>query len=154
MAQTVPVPAVLHVTGITTALSDTAAHAVEFMVQRAADMGCLISVDPNYRAGCGPTAAARAALFELACHRRRAAAVRGDADLLFNTTDPRLVRQAAQRLDTRLVVYKRGALGAVAWSWDEQVEVAGDRVSAQSTRSAPETASTRASSPPRCWDCH
>jgi 2-dehydro-3-deoxygluconokinase len=130
--QAVPVPAVLHVTGITTALSDTAAHAVEFMVARAAEMGCLISVDPNYRAVLWPDPAeARAALLELASAADVLLLSEDDADLLFDTTDPRLVRRAAGRLDARMVVYKRGSLGAVAWSGDEQVEVAGDEVSAE-----------------------
>ncbi len=125
-----PVPTVLHVTGITIALSTQAAQAVPAVIEQARKLGCQISVDPNYRPALWPErASARAALLDLASHADVLLLSEDDAGLLFGTTDPPLVRRATrQQLPARLAVYKRGARGALAWRDDEQVDIAGDRV--------------------------
>lgn len=126
-----PVPTVLHVTGITAAVSDSAAQGVTAMVERASRLGCLISVDPNYRPLLWPDqAVARTALHQLASRADVLLLSEEDVHLLFDTTDPQGVRRAVRRLPARLAVYKRGSSGAIAWSGDEQVEVAGEPVAA------------------------
>lgn len=125
----VPVPTVLHLTGITVALSTQAAQAVPAVIEQARKLGCQISVDPNYRPALWPErASAKAALLRLASLADVLLLSEDDAGLLFGTTDPALVRRATQQLPARLVVYKRGARGALAWRDDEQVDVAGEQV--------------------------
>ena len=96
---TVPVPTVLHVTGITAALSVTAMRAVEAMVARATGLGSLISVDPNYRSRLWPNrVVARERLRKLVSVADVVLLSEEDADLLFDTTDPDRVRRAVREL--------------------------------------------------------
>jgi 2-dehydro-3-deoxygluconokinase len=121
-----PVPTVLHVTGITLALSDTTPVVVGSMVARAAELGCVISVDPNYRALLWPDrAVARERLRELLRFADVVLLSEEDADLLFDTTDPTSVRQALRHFDAHTVVLKRGAAGAIAWRGEETVDIGG-----------------------------
>ncbi|HVV19314.1 MAG TPA: sugar kinase [Pseudonocardiaceae bacterium] len=124
-------PTVLHVTGITAALSASAIHAVRSMVARATALGCRISVDPNYRHRLWPDRAeARRCLDELASRSDVLLLSEEDADLLFDSTDPVRVREGARELGVDITVLKRGAAGAIAWRGDEQVVVGGAEVSA------------------------
>jgi 2-dehydro-3-deoxygluconokinase len=123
-----PVPAVLHVTGITAALSATAQRAVRSMVARAADLGCLISVDPNYRRLLWPDRdTARHRLRELAMSANILLMSEEDAELLFGTTELRQVRSGVRELGPDVAVFKRGPAGAVAWRGDEEVDVPGEQ---------------------------
>ncbi len=127
----VPVPDILHVTGITTALSNSARGAVNTMIDRAKRLGCLVSVDPNYRAALWPDpVAARVALLDLTSRADLILLSEEDAYLLFETADPELVLDALRQFGPRYVVFKRGSRGAIAWTEEEQVEVGGEQVSA------------------------
>lgn len=125
------VPTVLHVTGITTALSATATHALRSMVAKAVALGCLISVDPNYRSRLWPDEAmARKRLRELASVSDVLLFSEEDAALLFDTTEPAQVMRAVRELGVDSAVFKRGPAGAIAWRGDERVEVEGETVTA------------------------
>jgi 2-dehydro-3-deoxygluconokinase len=115
-----PAPSVLHITGITPALSATAAQATRAGAERAREAGGIVSFDVNYRARLWPEAAARAALRPLA----------GLASLVF-ASEPELAllaadpasetRAAAQELlgqGVQAVVVKHGARGATAYTVD------------------------------------
>jgi 2-dehydro-3-deoxygluconokinase len=104
----------LHVTGITPALSPTAADATSYAVDIARQAGALVSFDVNYRAGVWAADDARPVLQKL-CARadivfageEEGALVVGDGDA------PNLARRFAE-LGATQVVIKRGSQGAYA----------------------------------------
>jgi 2-dehydro-3-deoxygluconokinase len=113
-------PAVLHITGITPALSGTAARATRAGAERAREASCLVSLDVNYRARLWPAADARATLRPLAA---MADIVFGsEPELALVTDDPAADPDAAAEellgRGARAVVVKRGAEGATAYTPD------------------------------------
>jgi 2-dehydro-3-deoxygluconokinase len=126
-----PVPTVLHVTGITVALSSTARRAVRSMIAHATALGCLISVDPNYRRPLWTDRdTAREALRELAAAADLLLLSEEDAELLFGTTETPDVRQGVRELGSGIAVFKRGPAGAVAWRGADEVDVPGEPATA------------------------
>lgn len=120
----IPIPTVMHVTGITSALSDSAADALQFMIKRAKHIGATISVDPNFR----PTLwadknSARALLGALVEQSDIVLLSEDDAQLLANSTEPERVVRAMTAGRARTVVFKRGERGAIAWSGGQRVQV-------------------------------
>lgn len=92
---------ILHVTGITVALSQTARQAVHAAIDAARHGGALVSVDVNYRARLWPDrASAASALHELARH----------GDIVFASEDELDLVDA----QPRELVVTRGAAGAQA----------------------------------------
>ncbi|MDN4644555.1 sugar kinase [Arthrobacter sp. PsM3] len=116
---------VLHLTGITAALSQEARRAVEYAAARAADQGLEVSLDVNYRSKLWSRDEARAVLTPLARHASIliasddelglvAAAPGGAGPGSAGTADAAETAMAAELLDrgVREVVVKRGAAGA------------------------------------------
>ncbi|MCB5293110.1 sugar kinase [Arthrobacter sp. SO3] len=116
---------VLHVTGITAALSQEARRAVEYAAARAAGEGLEVSLDVNYRSKLWSRDEARAVLTPLARHASIliasddelglvAAAPGGTGTGSAGTADDAETAMAAELLDrgVREVVVKRGAAGA------------------------------------------
>lgn len=128
---------VLHLTGITAALSPEARRAVEYAAERAAGEGILVSLDVNYRAKLWSRDEARAALAPIAGHATIVIASEDELDLVSSPTsdtgaDPAagLPDDAEDLLAKRLlaqgvreVVVKRGAAGAGAYTADGRWEV-------------------------------
>ncbi len=98
----------VHFTGITPALSETARAAAHTALDRAAELSATVSFDVNYRSRLWQTGEAAAVLTPLA---RRAAVVIGSADEidLVGGTD------ALLRAGVREVVVKQGAAGAAVY---------------------------------------
>jgi 2-dehydro-3-deoxygluconokinase len=106
----------LHVTGITPALSSAAAEAVSAAMQRARNVGTLVSYDLNLRPRLWP---------DLATARRRLLALVPLADVVFvgedesraidAGTDGRTFATMAGLRDDSTLVFKRGAVGAELW---------------------------------------
>ena len=109
-------PRLLHVTGITPALSDSAAAAVTEAVRLARAAGALVSVDVNYRSKLWGIDAARVRLTELA--RSADIVIASDDELALIVTDAAMLAgEAAAAAElaasgVRAVVIKRGAHGA------------------------------------------
>lgn len=128
---------VLHLTGITAALSPEARRAVEYAAERAAGEGILVSLDVNYRAKLWSRDEARAALAPIAGHATIVIASEDELDLVSSPTsdtgaDPAAgLSDAAEDLlakrllaqGVREVVVKRGAAGAGAYTADGRWEV-------------------------------
>lgn len=128
---------VLHLTGITAALSPEARRAVEYAAERAAGEGILVSLDVNYRAKLWSRDEARAALAPIARHATIVIASEDELDLVAAPTsdtgaDPAAgLSDAAEDLlakrllaqGVREVVVKRGAAGAGAYTADGRWEV-------------------------------
>jgi 2-dehydro-3-deoxygluconokinase len=125
-------PAVLHLTGITPALSATAAQATRAGAQRAREAGAIVSFDVNYRARLWPAADARDALRPLALLASLIFA--SEAELALVAADPAQgVAAAADELvgrGARAVVVKRGAEGATSYTADGPRSVPARRVRA------------------------
>jgi 2-dehydro-3-deoxygluconokinase len=109
-------PRILHVTGITPALSASAADAVTAAVELARHAGALVSVDVNYRSRLWAPQDARLALSELV--RGAHIVIASEDELGLVVTDPHDESAAARELAASGVsqlVIKRGARGASVW---------------------------------------
>jgi len=109
-------PRILHVTGITPALSAAAAEAVTVAVRLARAAGALVSVDVNYRSRLWTSAQARPVLSELV--RNADIVISSEDELGLVVATPGNEAAAAEQLAasgvSRLVI-KRGAQGATLW---------------------------------------
>ena len=113
-------PRLLHVSGITPALSTSAAEAVTEAVRIAREAGALVSVDVNYRAKLWNADAARRSLSALA--RSADIVIASDDELgliVAESGTPEAEERAAAELadcGVRQLVIKRGALGASVYT--------------------------------------
>jgi sugar/nucleoside kinase (ribokinase family) len=104
-------PRLLHATGITPALSDTARAATLAVVQGAAAAGIAVSLDVNYRARLWSRDDAAAILRELLPHVNTIFASDDELDILTDAADP-----VADLLSTNLTEVVITAGGKGAWS--------------------------------------
>ena len=105
----------LHLTGITPALSRSCAAAVDRAIDLARDAGALVCLDPNVRARLWPSRdVCRHALLALIERADIVLIGHEDAAILFPDYDTDAVLSAVRALGPRSVVLKRGAEGAVA----------------------------------------
>ncbi|TCC00693.1 sugar kinase [Micromonospora zingiberis] len=125
---------VLHLTGITPALSDSARAATTFAARQAAASGATVSLDVNYRAGLWSRAAARAALTPLAGYASIVIASADELDLLAEpgADEPTAVAGLLRR-GVRTVLVKLGADGARAYTHDGVQQLAAVPVTAVDT---------------------
>lgn len=109
-------PRVVHLTGITPALSGSAAEAVATAVRLARHAGALVSVDVNYRSSLWATQEARPVLSGLVRGADIVIASEDELGLVVNGQDGESAAadELAEYGVTQLVV-KRGARGATVW---------------------------------------
>jgi 2-dehydro-3-deoxygluconokinase len=105
---------VLHVTGITPALSATARSAVECAIDAARSGGTLVSVDINYRAALWSEAEAGDVLRCIVARANLVFAAEHEAALVVGPTEPAAAAAALAALGPRHAVVKLGAEGAVS----------------------------------------
>ena len=105
---------VLHVTGITPALSPSARAATFAAVEEARGAGVRVSLDINHRAALWSADEAGPVLAELATRTDVLFAGEDEAGLLGAVGDPEEVVAALARLGPPVAVLKRGARGAMA----------------------------------------
>lgn len=123
-------PRVLHLTGITAALSPEARQAVEYAAERAAAEGIVVSLDVNYRSRLWSREEARAVLSPLARYADVLIASDDELDLVAagpsdgGNYDDAETAIAASLLEqgVREVVVKRGAAGAGVHTADGRIE--------------------------------
>ncbi|MBS2966281.1 sugar kinase [Actinocrinis puniceicyclus] len=109
--------AILHVTGITPALSDSASDTVFHAVERARAGGVTVSVDVNYRAKLWPAAVARPVLLRLVAQADLVFAGVAEACLLLDAVDrPPIdeLARAVSALGPHQVVIKDAERGCAA----------------------------------------
>jgi 2-dehydro-3-deoxygluconokinase len=122
---------VLHLTGITAALSATALDTVRAAVAIARSAGTLVSFDVNYRSALWPPGRAATVLAELCRSADLVFAGIDEAALVLGDTtpgDPEALGKALRTLGARTVVIKLGAAGALAVTDDETVNAPTDAV--------------------------
>jgi 2-dehydro-3-deoxygluconokinase len=114
---------ILHVTGITPALSDSARQAVRYAVEVARAAGVLVSFDLNYRRLLWSPEEAGPVLAELVRQADIVFATEPEARLVARGESPAALGRAIRSLGPKQVLVKLGALGAVAVLGDEVVDV-------------------------------
>jgi 2-dehydro-3-deoxygluconokinase len=120
---------VLHVTGITPALSETAAAAVERALELAAAAGVEVSFDVNLRRRLWADELAAPALQSLVPRVNVLFATEEELLVLSGTSEIQAGAEWALELGVRTVVIKRGVEGAIAFDRNETIEVEACRVS-------------------------
>ncbi|MFC4110237.1 sugar kinase [Micromonospora zhanjiangensis] len=125
---------VLHLTGITPALSDSARAATEWAAGTAARSGALVCLDVNYRSRLWSRDAARAVLTPLAGHAAVVVASHDELDLLgdHGADEPTVVAGLLDR-GVSTVLVKLGGDGARAYTREGRVETAAVPVTAVDT---------------------
>lgn len=110
---------ILHITGITPALSDSARAAALWAVESASASGMLVSLDVNYRARLWSPDEARAVLYPLASHASIVIASPHELDLVGDpgADEPTVVASLRERGVQRVLV-KLGPAGARAHAPD------------------------------------
>jgi 2-dehydro-3-deoxygluconokinase len=122
-AAVVDAPSVLHLTGITPALSETAAAAVQWAAESCAAAGAFVSLDVNHRARLWSREAARAALSALTATATLVIASEDELDLVSCGDSDDAAAEALLGRGVQQVVVKRGAAGASAWTTAGRVDV-------------------------------
>lgn len=115
----------LHLTGITPALSPSCRSIVSEAVERAEQAGVAVSFDVNYRQKLWSAQEATAALTPLLRRADLLFCGHGDAQRLFHCTgDPTsALRQLAEQTSAEVVVMSVGAAGALAWHGGQVLQV-------------------------------
>jgi 2-dehydro-3-deoxygluconokinase len=106
--------AVLHVTGITTALSGTAREAVFAAVDIARSAGVAVSVDLNYRSALWSPAEARPVLRDLVRRADIVLATEEEARLVVDGADARTLISGLSGLGPAQVLVKQGGAGSTS----------------------------------------
>jgi 2-dehydro-3-deoxygluconokinase len=120
---------ILHVTGITPALSATAAAAVERALELASTAGVEVSFDVNLRRRLWADEEAARVLRVLVPRMNVLFATEEELAVLSGNSDVSSGAEWALGSGVRTVVIKRGAEGAIAFGHDETVEAQGHQVS-------------------------
>ncbi|MFD2762995.1 sugar kinase [Micromonospora eburnea] len=125
---------VLHLTGITPALSDSAREATTWAARAAARAGALVCLDVNHRAKLWSRDAARAVLTPLAGHVSVVVASADELDLVGTpgADEPTVVAELLDR-GVSTVLVKLGGDGARAYTRDGRLEAAALPVTAVDT---------------------
>jgi 2-dehydro-3-deoxygluconokinase len=117
---------IVHVSGITPALSATCAGLVEAVIETAHRAGVLVSFDVNYRPQLWPVAEASRVLLSLARQADLVFTGRDEAELLWGTSAATDVRRLLPRPE-RLIV-KDASVGATEFLGEEETFVAAPEV--------------------------
>lgn len=118
----------LHLTGITPALSSSCAATVTRAIELAHEAGAMVAFDPNYRSALWKPAVARQALLPIFKHIDILLIGHEDSQALLGTADETQVLHRGRELGARLVVLKRGAEGASAWDGETHLSMAAQPV--------------------------
>lgn len=126
-------PRIVHVTGVTPALSPDSRHAVARLVESASGAGAFVSLDVNHRSRLWTRDQAREALEPLTRHTRLVVASEDELDLLVEAGTEEGAVEALLDRGVEQVVVKRGARGATAWTDAGRVDEPALAVSAVDT---------------------
>jgi 2-dehydro-3-deoxygluconokinase len=111
----------LHVSGITPALSSGCAATLARAIELAHAAGALVSFDPNYRPALWDTATAQQALLPLMASVDLLLMSHEDSRALLGVDDVEAVLRTSSALGAKIVVLKQAERGACAWDGVEQI---------------------------------
>jgi 2-dehydro-3-deoxygluconokinase len=115
-------PRLVHVTGVTPALSQESREAVTWLAESACAAGALVCLDINYRSRLWTRAQARAALEPLTRHTRLVVASEDELELVAGADTERAAADVLLDRGVEQVLVKRGARGATAWSAEGRID--------------------------------
>jgi 2-dehydro-3-deoxygluconokinase len=115
----------LHLSGITPALSASCAATCQRAVELAKAAGAVVSFDPNYRAKLWAPAEAQAGLLPLMRQADWLLLGHEDARAVLGTDDDDDILRQGRALGPSVVVLKRAERGAVAWAEGQRWEAPG-----------------------------
>ena len=121
---------ILHASGISQAISSSAADAVFAAIDVAHGAGRLVSYDPNLRLKLWPLRRARAIIHEAMRATDIALPGLDDAEALTGLTDPDAIADFYLRLGARVVIVKLGKNGALAATPERREPIAARKVKA------------------------
>jgi 2-dehydro-3-deoxygluconokinase len=121
-------PDIVHVTGITMALSPNARAVIERVVDHAGAHGIAISFDPNHRPALWSADDARATLLAVADRATVTLLSEDDREVMYPGLDERAVLAAAAERAGSTVVMKLGDRGVIAADGGTMIEVPADLV--------------------------
>ncbi len=119
---------IVHLTGITPALSASCAAAVARAVELARAEGALVSFDPNFRPRLWDAAAARAALLPIMRQADILLMGHEDAQAVLATEDDEAALARGAELGAQVVVLKRAERGALALAGGQRIQVPAEPV--------------------------
>jgi 2-dehydro-3-deoxygluconokinase len=114
---------ILHLTGITPALSTSCAEAVVRAIELARAAGAQVSFDPNYRARLWDASTARATLLPLIAQTDILLMGHEDAQAIFGTDDAATAMKQASAMGVRVAVFKQAEQGATAQAEGRRVHI-------------------------------
>lgn len=115
-------PSLVHLTGITPALSPESRDTVSWLADSARAAGAYVSLDVNYRRRLWTRAQAREALEPLTRHTNVVIASEDELDLVAEARTEQAAVEALLERGVAEVVVKRGSRGATAWTADGRVD--------------------------------
>ena len=130
---------VLHVSGISQAISDSACDAVFHAIAVARAAGVQVSYDTNLRQRLWPVARARAVIHAAIASADLAFPSLEDATALTGLQAPEAITDFYLRLGCRVVLLKLGAAGVLVATWSKRVLVSGLQVAAVDATGAGDT---------------
>jgi 2-dehydro-3-deoxygluconokinase len=117
--------AVLHLTGVTPALSEECADFVRWAVEEARAAGTVISLDVNYREKLWSAGRARGFLTEIAGQVDLLFVSGEEASALWDSEEPAVLAEALGLLPATELLVKHGPGGATYWRDGERIHLAG-----------------------------
>ncbi|HEX5428644.1 MAG TPA: sugar kinase [Pedococcus sp.] len=126
-------PRLVHITGITPALSPESRDTAGWLVESASAAGAFVSLDVNYRARLWTRAEAREALEPLTRHTKLVVASEDELDLVAGAGTQEAAVGVLLDRGVEQVVVKRGSGGATVWTSDGRVDAPALAVTAVDT---------------------
>lgn len=120
----------LHISGITPALSASCAATIEHAIDLAHAAGALVSFDPNYRPTLWDTATARQALLPLMARSDILLLGHEDSLAILGSADRETVLAHGSELGAQIVVFKEAERGATAQAGAQRVSLPAEAVTA------------------------
>ena len=118
----------VHLTGITPALSANCAATVARAIELAHAAGALVSFDPNYRSALWDAAVARTALLPLMAQADILLMGHEDSRVILDIDDEEAALRRGRELGARIVVLKQAERGATALAGTTRVSVPAEKV--------------------------
>ena len=119
---------IMHITGITPAISESAARTVERAMQIAKENNILVAFDPNLRLKVWTLEEAKKTLDRLMAYVDIALPGVEEGELLYGTSDPDKIAAAIKNYGVKTVIVKVGADGCIGYEGNKREVSSGFKV--------------------------
>jgi 2-dehydro-3-deoxygluconokinase len=121
---------IFYASGISQAISDSAADAVFRVMEVARGAGLAVAFDTNYRSSLWPVARARAVIHAGAAEANYVFASQEDAEVLTGLRDPHAILDFYRALGPEIVILKQGVDGAILATAERRIRIRPPKVAA------------------------